>query len=104
MDQAKRLSLFSDSELGSRAPPGFPVGCPTLDVMTTWDSGSKSLFIYRPPGQVVSKIHQVTAPGEAAPETVAVTWKPDGAWPPRADARLWLLTWTSRAVPGCGLE
>ncbi|KAF4510419.1 hypothetical protein G6O67_002307 [Ophiocordyceps sinensis] len=78
MDQARRLSLFSDSELGSRAPPGFPVGCPTLDVMTTWDSGSKSLFIYRPPGQVVSKIHQVTAPGEAAPETVAVTWKPDG--------------------------
>ncbi|KAM4055338.1 anaphase-promoting complex, cyclosome, subunit 4 domain-containing protein [Hirsutella rhossiliensis] len=78
MDQAKQLSLFSDNEFESRAPHGFPVGCPTLDVATTWDSGSKNLFIYRPPGQVVSKIHQISAPGEAAPEAVAVTWKPDG--------------------------
>lgn len=82
MDQVKQLSLFSDTEFESRAPRGFPVGCPTLDVATTWDGGSKNLFIYRPPGQVVSKIHQVSAPGEAVPEAVAVTWKPDGSSPP----------------------
>ncbi|PHH72967.1 hypothetical protein CDD80_4128 [Ophiocordyceps camponoti-rufipedis] len=79
MAQAKQLVLFSETELDSRAPRGFPVGCPTLDVALTWDSGSSSLVVYRPPGQVISKVHQLAgAQGEAAPEAVAATWSPDG--------------------------
>ncbi|PNY24707.1 Coatomer subunit delta [Tolypocladium capitatum] len=78
MAQAKQLSLFSEIEIESRAPNGFPVSCPTLDLATTWDGDGRNLYIYRPPGQAVSKIHQVGPPGEKAPEAVTVTWKPDG--------------------------
>ncbi|RDA85012.1 hypothetical protein CP532_2051 [Ophiocordyceps camponoti-leonardi (nom. inval.)] len=78
MAQAKQLVLMSETELNSRAPRGFPVGCPTLDVAASWDSNSKNLFVYRPPGQVISKMHQLGVHGEAAPEAVAVTWSPDG--------------------------
>ncbi|KAF4591574.1 anaphase-promoting complex component Cut20/Apc4 [Ophiocordyceps camponoti-floridani] len=79
MAQAKQLVLISETELDSRAPRGFPVGCPTLDVALTWDSGSSSLVVYRPPGQVISKVHQLAgAQGEAAPEAVTATWSPDG--------------------------
>ncbi|RDA93360.1 hypothetical protein CP533_0315 [Ophiocordyceps camponoti-saundersi (nom. inval.)] len=78
MAQAKQLVLLSETELDCRAPRGFPVGCPTLDVASTWDSNSKSLLVYRPPGQVISKMHQLGVHGEAAPEAVAVTWSPDG--------------------------
>jgi anaphase-promoting complex subunit 4 len=49
-----------------------------LDLSATWDAVGKNLLIYRPPGQVVSKIHQVAPPGSKAPEALAVTWKPDG--------------------------
>ncbi|PFH61107.1 hypothetical protein XA68_18171 [Ophiocordyceps unilateralis] len=78
MAHPKQLVLFSETELDSRAPRGFPVGCPTLDVASTWDSGSRSLVVYRPPGQVISKVHQLGGQGEMAPEAVAVTWSPDG--------------------------
>ncbi|RCI13888.1 hypothetical protein L249_7962 [Ophiocordyceps polyrhachis-furcata BCC 54312] len=78
MAQVKQLVLLSETELNSRAPRGFPVGCPTLDVASSWDSNSKSLFVYRPPGQVISKMHLLRAHGEAALEAVAVTWSPDG--------------------------
>lgn len=80
MDMAggKELSLFSQIEFNFKAPIGFPLSCPTLDLATTWDGGGKDLLIYRPPAQVVSKIHQVGASGTKAPEAVAVTWKPDG--------------------------
>ncbi|POR37186.1 Coatomer subunit delta [Tolypocladium paradoxum] len=78
MAQVKQLSLFSETEFESRAPNGFPVSCPTLDLATTWDGGGRNIYIYRPPGHAVSKIHQVGPPGGKAPETVTVTWKPDG--------------------------
>lgn len=72
------LSAFSETELGFKAAAGFPVACPTLDLCAAWDDTDKSLFIYRPQGQVVSKIHQLGRPGTKAPEAVAVTWKLDG--------------------------
>lgn len=81
MDQAEQLALVSANEFQSWATHGFPVGCPTLDVAATWDGGGRSLVIYRPPGQVVCKVHQAdgAAGDTAAAEAVAVTWKPDGA-------------------------
>ncbi|KAH7144052.1 anaphase-promoting complex, cyclosome, subunit 4-domain-containing protein [Dactylonectria macrodidyma] len=78
MAQENQLALFSETEYEERAPNGFPVSCPTLDLSATWDGGSRNLFICRPPKQVVSKIHQVAGPGSKAPEAQAVTWKPDG--------------------------
>lgn len=72
------LRLLSEAEFEFKAPNGFPVGCPTLDLCTTWDGGDKNLLIYRPPNQTVSKIHQVGPPGTKAPDALAVTWKPDG--------------------------
>jgi hypothetical protein len=81
MTQARQLSPHSETEYEHRAASGFPVSCPTLDLSVTWDAGGKNLLIYRPPGQVVSKIHQVAAPGSKAPEALAVTWKPDGELP-----------------------
>ncbi|KAF7546481.1 hypothetical protein G7Z17_g8410 [Cylindrodendrum hubeiense] len=78
MAQEKQLALFSETEYEERAPNGYPVSCPTLDLSATWDSAARNLFIYRPPRQAVSKIHQVSAPGQKAPEAQAVTWKPDG--------------------------
>ncbi|UNI21530.1 hypothetical protein JDV02_007510 [Purpureocillium takamizusanense] len=90
------LSLMSETELDSRASNGLPAGCPTLDLAATWDSSGKSLLIYRPPGQVVSRIHQVGEPGKKAPEAVAVTWKPDG--------RFLAVGWTDGVVRLMGLE
>ncbi|KAH0597102.1 hypothetical protein MHUMG1_05412 [Metarhizium humberi] len=78
MAQRKQLSLYSETELESKAPVGFPSSCPTLDLSTTWDAADKNLFIYRPPCQAVSKIHQAGAPGAQLSEVVTVTWKPDG--------------------------
>ncbi|KPM46299.1 hypothetical protein AK830_g353 [Neonectria ditissima] len=78
MTEEKQLALFSETEYEDKAPNGYPVSCPTLDLSTTWDSAGKNLFVCRPPRQVVSKIHQVGAPGQKAPEAQAVTWKPDG--------------------------
>lgn len=73
-----QLSLLSETEFEHRVPDGLPVGCPTLDLSATWESGGKNVFIHRPPGQTVSKIHQLPPPGGRAPEAVAVTWKADG--------------------------
>ncbi|KJZ76009.1 hypothetical protein HIM_04465 [Hirsutella minnesotensis 3608] len=78
MEKLKQLSLLSENKLKSRAPDGFPVSCPTLDIAATWDSSNRDLLICRPRGEIVSKIHQLGAPGTTAPEAVAVTWKPDG--------------------------
>ncbi|KFG80853.1 putative anaphase-promoting complex component Cut20/Apc4 [Metarhizium anisopliae] len=78
MAQRKQLSLYSETDLESKAPVGFPSSCPTLDLSTTWDAADKNLFIYRPPCQAVSKIHQAGAPGTQLSEVVTVTWKPDG--------------------------
>jgi anaphase-promoting complex subunit 4 len=72
------LSLLSETEFETRAPNGFPVSCPTLQLSTTWEASGKNLLIYRPPNQVVSKIHQVGPPGTKVPDAVAVTWKADG--------------------------
>ncbi|PHH84072.1 hypothetical protein CDD83_2534 [Cordyceps sp. RAO-2017] len=96
MTQARQLSLSSEIEFEFRAPDGFPVGCPTLDVVATWDSGGRNLFIYRPPGQAISKIHQAGAPGQGALEAVAVTWKPDG--------QFLAVGWTDGVVRLMGLE
>ncbi|KAG5928116.1 hypothetical protein E4U42_001226 [Claviceps africana] len=74
----RHLVLYSETVFESKAPSNFPKSCPSLDLSTTWDAAGRNLFIYRPPAQVVSKIHQVAAPGSKAPEVVAVTWKPDG--------------------------
>ncbi|KAG6002992.1 hypothetical protein E4U21_002467 [Claviceps maximensis] len=73
-----RLVLYSETVFESKAPSIFPLSCPSLDLSTTWDAAGRNLFIYRPPAQAVSRIHQVAAPGCKAPEVVAVTWKPDG--------------------------
>ncbi|QPC78782.1 hypothetical protein HYE68_009534 [Fusarium pseudograminearum] len=78
MTQQNQLSLFSVTELQDRAPDGYPVSCPTLDLSATWDAADRNLLVYRPPGQVVSKIHQVGPPGQKAPDAQAVTWRSDG--------------------------
>lgn len=75
---ARHLSLLSETEFTNRVPDGFPVGCPTLDLSATREGGGRNVLICRPPGQVVSKIHQVAQPGAKSPEPLAVTWKPDG--------------------------
>lgn len=91
MAAARVLSPFSQIEYEQRAHDGYPVSCPTLDLSATWDSEGKNVLIYRSPNQVVSKIHQTSAPGEKAPEALAVTWKPDGASVPRSPWSLALL-------------
>lgn len=73
-----QLSLSSETELENRASTGFPVTCPTLDLAATWDSVTKNVLLYRPPSQVVSKIHQLGPPGTKGPEALAITWKADG--------------------------
>ncbi|KAM0303587.1 hypothetical protein ACHAPM_003156 [Fusarium culmorum] len=78
MTQQNQLSLFSVTELQDRAPDGYPVSCPTLDLSATWDAADRNLLVYRPPGQVVSKIHQVGPPSQKAPDAQAVTWRSDG--------------------------
>lgn len=82
MAQAKELELLGETELQSKTPPGgrFPISCPTLDLAATWDQDDRNLLVYRPPGQIVSKIHQVASPGEKVPEVCAVTWRPDGKY------------------------
>lgn len=82
MAQVKELELLGETELQSKTPPGgrFPIGCPTLDLAATWDQDDRSVLVYRPLDQVVSKIHQVASPGEKAPEVCAVTWRPDGKY------------------------
>ncbi|PTB62161.1 hypothetical protein BBK36DRAFT_8547 [Trichoderma citrinoviride] len=95
---AIELELLSETELQSKAPAGrrFPVGCPTLDLAATWDQDDKNLLIYRPPDQIVSKIHQAAAPGEAAPEVCSVSWRPDG--------QFLALGWSDGVVRLMGLE
>ena len=78
MVQPLQLEPLSETEYEHKAPNDYPKICPTLDLSVTWDSDGRNLLIYRPPSQVVSKIHQVGPPGEKAPEAVAVSWKPDG--------------------------
>ena len=78
MDQDKELSLYSETEFDHRAPEGLSASCPTLDLTAAWDREGKNLYILRPPGQVVSKIHQVGAPGGKGPEVLTITWKHDG--------------------------
>ncbi|KAF4989072.1 hypothetical protein FDECE_14824 [Fusarium decemcellulare] len=78
MAQENQLVLFSETEYQERAPNTYPVSCPTLDLSATWDAVGRNLLVCRPPSQVVSKIHQVGAPGEKAPEAQTVTWRPDG--------------------------
>ncbi|KHO00818.1 WD40 repeat-like-containing domain protein [Metarhizium album ARSEF 1941] len=80
MAEPRRLALHSETELESRAPVGFPSSCPTLDLSATWDATDRSLFVFRPPRQAVSRSHQVgaPAPGTQPPQVVTVTWKPDG--------------------------
>ncbi|VTT76650.1 unnamed protein product [Fusarium fujikuroi] len=78
MAQRNQLAPFSATEYQDRAPDGYPVSCPTLDLSATWDPVDKNILVYRPPGQVVSKIHQVGAPGQKAPDAQAVTWRSDG--------------------------
>lgn len=92
------LELLGETELQTKTPAGrrFPVGCPTLDLAATWDQDDRNLLVYRPPDQVVSKIHQVAAPGEAAPEVRAVTWRPDG--------QFLCLGWSDGVVRLMGLE
>lgn len=76
--EPKRLVLYSETVFESKAPSHFPLSCPSLDLSTTWDAAGRNLFIYRPPAQAVSRIHQVGVPGSKASEAVTVTWKPDG--------------------------
>ncbi|EHK18259.1 uncharacterized protein TRIVIDRAFT_47402 [Trichoderma virens Gv29-8] len=92
------LELLGETELQTKAPAGrrFPVGCPTLDLAATWDQDDRNLLVYRPPDQIVSKIHQVAAPGEEAPEVRAVTWRPDG--------QFLSLGWSDGVVRLMGLE
>ncbi|KAL7942047.1 anaphase-promoting complex, cyclosome, subunit 4 domain-containing protein [Trichoderma barbatum] len=92
------LQLLGETELQIKTPAGrrFPVGCPTLDLAATWDQDDKNLLVYRPSDQIVSKIHQVAAPGEAAPEVLAVTWRPDG--------QFLSLGWSDGVVRLMGLE
>ncbi|KAI8662705.1 Anaphase-promoting complex subunit 4 [Fusarium sp. Ph1] len=78
MAQENQLALFSETEYQDRVPNEYPVSCPTLDLSATWDAAGRNILVYRPPSQVVSKIHQVGAPGEKAPEAQAVTWRSDG--------------------------
>ncbi|EWZ34994.1 hypothetical protein FOCG_10993 [Fusarium oxysporum f. sp. radicis-lycopersici 26381] len=78
MAQRNQLAPFSATEYQDRAPDGYPVSCPTLDLSATWDPVDENILVYRPPGQVVSKIHQAGAPGQKAPDAQAVTWRSDG--------------------------
>jgi anaphase-promoting complex subunit 4 len=78
MDVPKELALYSEAEFEQRAPAGFPVSCPSLDLTTTWDSSDRNVLVYRPSGQLVSKIHQFGKPGAKAPEALSVRWRPDG--------------------------
>lgn len=78
--EQKRLVLYSETIFESKAPSNFPLSCPSLNLSTTWDAAGRNLFVYRPPAQAVSKIHQVGVPGSKAPEAVTVTWKPDGQY------------------------
>lgn len=98
MTQAKELELLGETELQSKAPPGgrFPISCPTLDLAAAWDQDDRNLLVYRPPGQIVSKIHQVAPPGEKVPEVCAVTWRPDG--------QFLSLGWSDGVVRLMGLE
>lgn len=84
MAQATELELLGETELQGKTTAGgrFPVGCPTLDLAATWDQEDRNLLVYRPPDQIVSKIHQAASPGEKAPEVRAVTWRPDGNYGP----------------------
>lgn len=75
---ALELSIFSETEFEHRAPDDFPVTCPTLDLTATWEATARNVLICRPPGQAVSKIHQLGPPGSKALDALAVTWKPDG--------------------------
>ncbi|CEJ81424.1 hypothetical protein VHEMI01548 [[Torrubiella] hemipterigena] len=78
MAQDASLSQHSETSFDFKATAGYPVGNPALDLCTAWDAAGRNLYIYRPGGQVVSKIHQYSAPGSKAPDALTVTWKPDG--------------------------
>ncbi|KAJ6444669.1 anaphase-promoting complex component Cut20/Apc4 [Purpureocillium lavendulum] len=96
MAPPKELAFISETEFESRAPNGLPASCPTLDLAATWEGSGKNLLVYRPPGQVVSRIHQLGLPGKKAPEAVAVTWRPDG--------QFLAVGWTDGVVRLMGLE
>ncbi|RFU75006.1 anaphase-promoting complex component cut20 apc4 [Trichoderma arundinaceum] len=76
MAQTTGLELLGETELEAKTPAGgrFPVGCPTLDLAATWDQEDRNLLVYRPPNQIVSKIHQAASPGERAPEFLSLGW------------------------------
>ncbi|KAH6603942.1 anaphase-promoting complex component cut20 apc4 [Trichoderma cornu-damae] len=98
MAQVTELELLGETELQTKTPAGgrFPVGCPTLDLAATWDQDDRNLLVYRPPNQIVSRIHQAASPGEIAPEVRAVTWRPDG--------QFLSLGWSDGVVRLMGLE
>jgi anaphase-promoting complex subunit 4 len=92
----KELSVYSETEFEQRCPNGFPVSCPTLDLTATWDNSSNNLLVYRPSGQLVSKIHQFGGPGAKAPEALCVRWRPDG--------QFLAIGWSDGVVRLMGLE
>ncbi|KAF5017949.1 hypothetical protein F66182_10096 [Fusarium sp. NRRL 66182] len=96
MTKQNQLSLFSVTEYQDKAPNAYPVSCPTLDLSATWNAADGNLLVYRPPGQAVSKIHQLGAPGQKAPDTQAVTW--------RADGQFLAVGWSDGFVRLMGLE
>lgn len=101
---ATTIPLLSEVDFDHRSPDGFPVTCPTLDLTVTWENGGKNLLIIRPPGQIVSKVHQLGQPGEKAPDVLAVKWKQDGM--PHITPRFSRLQTDSnlRAIPGRWME
>ena len=91
-----QVSLLSKARYDHRAPTGLPTACPTLDLSATWDEPAQTLFIYRPPDQVVSRIHQNGRGGRATP--CAVAWKSDGR--PSCAQRLLLAIFDGQAANG----
>ncbi|ROT40340.1 anaphase-promoting complex component Cut20/Apc4 [Sodiomyces alkalinus F11] len=78
MAEPEPLRLLSETRFDHRVPDGLPKSNPTVDLTATWDASAENLLIYRPKDQVVSKIRQISRPGIAAPEPLALKWKPDG--------------------------
>ncbi|CAI6082187.1 unnamed protein product [Clonostachys chloroleuca] len=93
---SRTLSLLSEVEFKHRVSDGYPVTCPTLDLSTTWDNSGKNVYIIRPPGQIVSKIHQAGRLGVKPPEAVSTAWKADG--------QFLAIGWSDGVVRLMGLE